>query len=143
MHLILTGLLGLMLGWAAFPAILIGLVLQAVLFHYGGLTALGVNTTVMALPAVICNYLFGPWVRADNNGRASIAAFLSGFAAIAGSSLLAGSALYLSGDAFGSAAVAIITAHLPVMVIEGILTLVCVGFLKKVKPEVLHVVYSH
>ena len=31
MHLVLNGLLGLLLGWAAFPAILVGLLLQAVL----------------------------------------------------------------------------------------------------------------
>ncbi|MGD8881735.1 MAG: energy-coupling factor ABC transporter permease, partial [Desulfobacterales bacterium] len=31
-HLILNGLVGLLLGWAAFPVILVALVLQAVLF---------------------------------------------------------------------------------------------------------------
>ena len=36
-HLILNGLLGLVLGWAAFPAILVGLALQAILFQFGGL----------------------------------------------------------------------------------------------------------
>ena len=34
-HLILNGLVGLLLGWAAFPAILVALVLQAVLFQFG------------------------------------------------------------------------------------------------------------
>ncbi|HAS88003.1 MAG TPA: cobalt transporter CbiM, partial [Desulfovibrio sp.] len=51
-HLILSGLMGLLLGWAAFPAILTGLLLQAVLFQYGGLAVIGVNTAIMALPAV-------------------------------------------------------------------------------------------
>ena len=51
-HLILNGLLGLFLGWAAFPAILAALTLQAVLFQYGGITTLGVNTFTMALPAI-------------------------------------------------------------------------------------------
>ena len=142
-HLILNGLVGLLLGWAAFPAILIGLVLQSVLFHYGGLTALGVNTMIMALPAVVCHYLFGPLVRGNHNSRASIGAFLTGFTAILGSSILAGGALHFSGEAFWGAAVAIVTAHVPVMVIEGFITLVCVGFLKKVKPEVLSVAYSN
>ena len=36
-HLLLNGLLGLILGWAAFPAILVALLLQAVLFQYGGI----------------------------------------------------------------------------------------------------------
>jgi cobalt/nickel transport system permease protein len=57
-HLILNGLVGLLLGWAAFPVILVALVLQAILFQFGGITALGVNTMIMALPAVICSLLF-------------------------------------------------------------------------------------
>ena len=32
-HLILNGLVGILLGWAAFPAIFVALLLQAVLFH--------------------------------------------------------------------------------------------------------------
>ena len=61
-HLILNGLVGLMLGWAAFPAILVALILQAFLFQYGGITVLGVNTVIMALPAVICYYAFRPLI---------------------------------------------------------------------------------
>ena len=59
-HLILSGLLGMLLGWAAFPAIFTALLLQAVLFQYGGLTTLGVNTVIMAAPAVLCAALFSP-----------------------------------------------------------------------------------
>ncbi len=51
-HLILNGIVGLLLGWAAFPIILVALLLQAVLFQFGGITTLGVNTVIMALPAV-------------------------------------------------------------------------------------------
>ncbi|MCV6597055.1 MAG: cobalt transporter CbiM, partial [Mangrovicoccus sp.] len=42
-HLILNGLAGLLLGWAAFPALFVGLLLQAVFFGFGGLTVLGIN----------------------------------------------------------------------------------------------------
>lgn len=52
-HLILNGLLGLFLGWAVFPALLVALLLQAVLFRYGGIAVLGVNTFDMAFPAVM------------------------------------------------------------------------------------------
>jgi len=31
----------------------------------------------------------------------------------------------------------VVTAHLPVMAIEGVVTVFCVAFLKKVKPEML------
>ncbi|NJO54348.1 MAG: cobalt transporter CbiM, partial [Bacteroidales bacterium] len=63
-HLILNGLAGLVLGWAAFPALFVGLLLQAVFFGFGGLTVLGVNTLNIALPAVIVFYLCRPGINA-------------------------------------------------------------------------------
>ncbi|HIJ20834.1 MAG TPA: cobalt transporter CbiM, partial [Deltaproteobacteria bacterium] len=47
-HLILNGIVGLILGWGAFPVILVALVLQAIFFQFGGITTLGVNTMIMA-----------------------------------------------------------------------------------------------
>lgn len=58
LHLILNGLIGLALGWAAFPALFIALLLQAIFFGYGGLIVLGVNTLNIALPAVMVWLLF-------------------------------------------------------------------------------------
>ncbi|MDO9586042.1 MAG: cobalt transporter CbiM, partial [Syntrophales bacterium] len=52
-HLILNGLVGLLLGWMAFPSILVALALQALLFQSGGFTTLGVNAFNMAAPAVL------------------------------------------------------------------------------------------
>ena len=57
-HLLLNGLMGMVLGWAAVPAILVGLALQAAFFGYGGLLVLGVNGLNMALPALVCAELF-------------------------------------------------------------------------------------
>jgi len=57
-HLILNGLAGILLGWAAFPALLIGLFLQGILFQFGGLTTLGINTFNMAFPAIMVFYFF-------------------------------------------------------------------------------------
>ncbi|MDS4073704.1 MAG: energy-coupling factor ABC transporter permease, partial [Defluviicoccus sp.] len=39
-HPLLSGLMGLVLGWAAVPAVLVGLVLQAAFFGFGGITVL-------------------------------------------------------------------------------------------------------
>ena len=58
-HLVLNGLLGVILGWASFPAIVTALLLQAVFFQYGGLTSLGANTIIMAGPAN-CRFLSCP-----------------------------------------------------------------------------------
>lgn len=42
-HLIMNGVVGLLLGWAVFPAILVALLLQVVFFQFGGITTLGVK----------------------------------------------------------------------------------------------------
>jgi cobalt/nickel transport system permease protein len=57
-HFILNGLVGVLLGWFAFPAILIGLLFQAILFQHGGLSSLGVNALIMGLPSLIAHGLF-------------------------------------------------------------------------------------
>ena len=57
-HLLLTGLVGVVLGLRAPLAIFVGLVLQAFLLEHGGRLALGVNTCVMTIPALLCWGLF-------------------------------------------------------------------------------------
>jgi cobalt/nickel transport system permease protein len=103
-HLVLSGLLGLVLGWACFPAILTGLFLQAVFFQFGGLTILGVNTVTMAAPAVFCHYLVRRWLEQPRTRPA--AAFAAGFLAILLSSLLTAAALSFSDEGFTAAATA-------------------------------------
>jgi cobalt/nickel transport system permease protein len=136
MHLILNGIVGLLLGWAAFPAILTALILQAMMFQYGGITTLGVNTVIMALPAVICYHLFGPLVLKPVR-IAVPAAFACGAGSVFLGAVLAGLSLMFTEGSFLEVAGLVVTAHLPVMVIEGVVTIFCVTFLRKVKPELL------
>lgn len=135
-HLLLNGLVGLILGWACFPAILVALLLQAVFFQYGGVTVLGVNTVIMALPALTCYMLFSRLLK-KNTRVSSLAAFLAGSLSILGSGLLAAFCLALSGQAFLPAAQAFLVAHVPLGLVEGFVTAIVVGFLLKVKPEIL------
>ncbi len=137
-HLVLSGLLGVILGWAAFPSILVALVLQAVLFQFGGLTVLGLNTFTMAAPAVLCFYVFRPMLQ-KGNGSQFAAAFACGFFAMMLSAVLTACALALSGEAFVGAAKVLLAAHLPVMIVEGVITGFAYTFLAKVKPEALAV----
>ena len=141
-HLILNGLIGLILGWVSFPAILTALLLQAMLFQYGGLTSLGVNTMIMSFPAVVCFFVFGAGARSDKVTVSTVFAFLCGSFAVLLGALIAALALVTSGEAFLSAAKVMVVAHIPVMVIEGVITALCVKFLKKVKPEILEVIYA-
>ncbi len=135
-HLIMSGLLGLMLCWAAFPAILTGLLLQAILFQYGGLTAIGVNTATMALPAVAFHYLFKGLI-ARGGKPMSIGTFLCGFLSIAASALLTAMALSFSNESFIQAAKALVYSHVPIMLIEGLICMFTYSFIYKVRPEML------
>lgn len=51
-HLTLLGLASYLLGWSALPALFVALLLQGLLFQFGGLLSLGVNTTVMGTAAL-------------------------------------------------------------------------------------------
>ena len=135
-HLILNGILGLLLGFAAIPAILTALLLQSVLFQYGGLTALGVNVVIMAFPAVLVHYLFLPFLGKSSKLNFT-AGFLAGLFSILLSSLLLGTALWFTDKNFFETSSAIIITYIPVMIIEGIVTGFCVTFLLKVYPEII------
>jgi cobalt/nickel transport system permease protein len=135
-HLILNGIVGLILGWGAFPVILVALVLQAVFFQFGGITTLGVNTTIMAAPAVFCYYLFGGLVR-KQPGIAFPAAFACGALSVFLGGILVGLALIFTEENFLKVSYLVVGTHVPIMIIEGLITAFCVAFLRKVKPDIL------
>ncbi len=135
-HLILNGLLGMILGWAAFPCILTALMLQAVLFQYGGVTALGVNVFNMAFPAVAAYYLFRPLLSRGPRMRA-LGGFLGGALGVAGAGLLTALSLAGTDEGFLRSAQLLFLAHIPVMIVEGLITMLAVSFLAKARPEIL------
>jgi cobalt/nickel transport system permease protein len=140
-HLVLNGLMGMLLGWLAVPAILIALFLQALLFQFGGLTVLGVNTVTIAAPAVFCFYAYRGLLR--RAGLPAMAgAFACGVTGILLSGVLVATALITTGQAFLQVAELAFIAHIPIMIIEGIITLFIFQFLKKVRPEMLEEIYA-
>lgn len=136
-HLVLNGLCGIVLGWMAFPAILVGLTLQALLFQFGGLTTLGINTFNMAFPAVVLGYLCGRFLKNDSALVRGAAEFIAGAGAVLLSGLFVGGCLVATGQSFVSAAQVIVLAHVPIMAVEGIITIFIVEFLRRIKPEML------
>lgn len=135
-HLVLSGLTGLVLGWAVFPAVAVGLALHGILFSISGITAFGVNVTIMAVPGLACYYVFNGAVRRWKDGWAFAAGSAAGAFSIGVGALLLASALYLSGKEFVTVAGAVLAAHVPVMAIEGVVTGSAVAFLSKVRPEI-------
>jgi cobalt/nickel transport system permease protein len=136
-HLVLSGLMGLVLGWAIFPTVLVGLILQLAFFSIAGPTALGVNTLIMALPGVICHYLFRSFVCSKDRWVIFASGFAAGLIAILLGALLSAAALVLAGKSYAMLAGFFLTAHLPVALIEGLVTGSVVVLLRQVRPEVL------
>jgi len=137
-HLLLPALMGIVLGWAVFPALAVALFLQAILFGFGGITSLGANILVMGVPGIACHYLFGRSVRAIR-GQESVFAlsFTAGAAGIIVAWLVLGLLLMASGRSFTAAVVAVGAAHIPVVVIEGFVTAFAVSFLHRIRPLML------
>jgi len=144
-HLVLNGLLGAMLGYFAFPAILIGLFFQAVMFQHGGLTTLGVNAMIMGFPAIIAYYIFRLRELGNKQSvrKTAIFGFLAGAVAIVLSVVMFVVILinFLPADLdIATERAAIYTlaiAHLPIMAIEGVITSLVAVFLQRVRPELL------
>lgn len=137
MHLVLNGLAGMLLGWMVFPTLFIGLLLQTLLFQFGGFTTLGINTFNLAFPALLSYFALSKLVKYAHPSLAFITGFIGGACAILGSALLIGLSLYATGEAFLTTSQIIVGAHLPILIIEGLLTGSCILFLRRVKPELL------
>lgn len=136
-HLIMNGVAGLILGWAAFPALFVGLLLQAVFFGYGGITVLGVNAVNIAMPAVLAYLLVRPMLSQAQGRMSFIWGALGGGLAVALTTIMVAVSLWLSGDEFLPAAQLVLISHIPVIVIEALLSGATVYLLCKVKPELI------
>jgi cobalt/nickel transport system permease protein len=137
-HLVLGGLLGLVLGWAAVPAVLVALTLQAVFFSFGGLTTLGLNTVVMALPAVACYHLFHSAIRNGSEFWVFWAGFAAGATAIVLGALLTAAALLIAGKEFETFSLMMLAGYLPLALVDGFVTGSVVVLVRKVRPELLN-----
>ena len=136
-HPLFAGLLGVMLGRRAPLAIFVGLLLQAVLFQHGGLTTLGANTLMLAIPALLAYRLF--------YGMANRPVFLRG-ALVGGLSVMITVVLlvvllFLTDPRFGEGTLSVINilviGHLPLAVIEALVTGSALQLIQRAKPEML------
>jgi cobalt/nickel transport system permease protein len=91
----------------------------------------------MAAPAVIAYYLFSLPAKKANHALSMLTGFGAGLTGVGLGALFVAIALVTTGESFLNAAKIVVVAHLPVMIIEGIITAFCIVFLKKVRPEIL------
>jgi len=137
-HLILNGLAGVVLGMAAFPAVFVAVLLQFFLFQHGGITTIGINTLTMGIPALISYSIFKYGLRFSSfNKKEMIIGGLCGGLAIVFTIILTSITLYVTGDEFMGVLILLSVGHIPVIIVEAILVGSVVGFLMKVKPDML------
>ena len=136
-HLIMSGILGAFLGYGVFVAIFIALLLQALLFGYGGITVLGVNLLIIATPALIAYYLMR--IKTNSGFKKLLLHFLIGSVPVSLSAVLLALVLALNGEAFYAVASLSLLSNLPIMIIEGIFVVLIFRFIQKVSPKLLEI----
>ncbi len=136
-HLLLGGLMGLVLGTAIFPAVLAALLLQSVMFGFGGLTSLGVNTINIALPGALAGMIFAPLVARAETARAALYGGLCAGCAVLGTGIMVSLSLYLSSPDYETSSRVVAFSYLPLLAVEALVTGFCISFVKRVKPELL------
>lgn len=138
-HLTLLGIAGLLLGWSVIPALFIALLLQALLFQFGGFLSLGVNTVVMGSAAMTGSLVF----RMIPARRRFAGAFCGGFAAIITGTALVSAALFLSDPGLKPAAALLFAANIPLALVEGVLSGFIAAILAKTLPGFLDPAPKH
>lgn len=139
-HLVLNGMIGILLGHRAALALFVGLFLQAILMHHGGIYTLGVNVVVQALPAFAAGALFRLAASSSKRSPAMLAACggALSFACVIVTVLLQSSLLRLAAIDDGNiAALLWIGLHVPIGVVEAIVVGFMVNYLAHVKPDML------
>lgn len=134
-HLILLGVIGILISWSSLVSIFVALLLQALLLGYGGISSLGVNLFIMAMPAVIIYYLYNLQIIKNLNDK--IKFFLVGFLGTFFATLFLTMILYFSKEEFNYVAFSIFGVNIITMVIEGIVSMFLLLFIKKVYPKIL------
>ncbi len=147
-HLLLSGLIGMILGPHAFIAAFIALFLQAVLVGFGGISTLGVNTIDMGLPALIA-WIIASRVLPKLRDAKQVAVLGAAIGAVSvllvvalTVSWLYVAAMILHRPSYIAACVSLALFHLPVVAAEAVITGTVMYALTIAKPDVLTPVYG-
>ncbi len=141
-HLIGTALATLLFGpWVAILIMTCVLSLQALIFQDGGLIALGANIFNMGILGALVAYAIDQTLRGiwgDRRWARTAAAFLAGWAAVVMGALATGLELALSGLVPANVVLpAMGGIHALIGVVEGLITVSAVTFLRTVRGELM------
>jgi len=135
-HFMLLGIIGIMLGWHSFTALLIALLLQAMLIGFGGISSLSANTLNTGIGALTGFYLFK---LLKDRLPTIVVSFLVGFIPILVASVGIAVALLFSSEDFLIVAQTALIAHLPLAVVEGIMMVFLFKTLQKYQIKGLNI----
>lgn len=134
-HPLLCGLIGILLGKRAILAFFPALLLQALLFKHGGITSLGANTVMLAVPAMLSSVLY----RKLPIKQISVCAGLIGGVSVVMTVVILIFLLFITDARFAagdfSVVRIVVVGHLPLVFAEGVLTAAAMKFFERVKPE--------
>ena len=135
-HLVLSGFICLFLGWSQVLAIFLALILQALLFQFGGISVLGVNTVIIAAPSLLLYLLLRHFIKKP--GKAGLyASFALGAGGIILSAILLFTVLTLSAKELSWAALPGLISNSAIGLLEGFITVLAVSWVRKNAPEFL------
>jgi cobalt/nickel transport system permease protein len=129
-HLGLYGLAGIVAGRRAFPVIFAALLFQTMLFQHGGLLALGLNALNMGTGALLAAALWR-W----KAGPESVRSFMCGFVGVLAPAFLIALEFSLAG--YGKGFFFMAALYMSVALLEGLLTMIVVAFLRTARPALL------
>jgi len=127
-HFMMLGVIGIMLGWHSFTALLIALLLQALLIGFGGISSLAVNTLNTGIGALSGYYLYK---LLKDRLPTNITSFIIGFIPILLASVGIAVALIFTNGEFMTVAKAAVIAHFPLAIVEGIIMIFLFKTLQK------------
>lgn len=136
-HLLLDGLAGMMLGRRAFVSVFVALALQAAFFQHGGLTALGINALNMGIPALLAWQIFRRRYAFELPSREFAFGALAGGAAVLLAALMVFAELLAMGEGFREISILVLASHVPVILVECVVSGSAAGYLATTRPEML------
>jgi len=139
-HLLLSGIIGLVLGRRTPVAISIALILQLLILQFGGITSLGANIIDVSIPAMLIAALVRPYLGRSRKLDFACGAASGGLSVVV-TVLFVSVMLIESNLRFGfgpfSAVTGLLVGHIPVVIIETVVTGFAVSMIAAVRPEML------
>lgn len=132
-HLMLIGFIGVILGSVSIFSISLALILQALLLGYGGVSSIGANILIIAVPAYIVFLLFKIDILKRLNEKVKF--FMIGFSGVFISAIMMFILLVLSKQEYKNAAYSIVFVNIPTMFLEALVTLFLFLYIKKLMPN--------